>query len=194
MRKDKAQDIITQLAFTHQLHERHAASAINQLNQMELSIQEAEQQWKTALANHSQNLDSLSDLHIQRINSWNDKFNEQLGTLQNDFSTERVQQQVKHLQERADLLGILTRLENKNSEMDTDTKHDLQSVRDDVKNKDSEEKHALKIQLEGTIDELWKQYQSVRGILILCGHTDSQSRHFKITTPRQKIEEYNTNP
>lgn len=47
-------------------------------------------------------------------------------------------------------------------EAEVDSKHEFSSMRDDVKNKNLEEKHALRIQLEGTVEDLWRQFQAVR--------------------------------
>jgi capsule polysaccharide export protein KpsE/RkpR len=45
-------------------------------------------------------------------------------------------------------------------ETEADAKHEYSSLKDDVKNKNLEEKHALRIQLEGTVEDLWRQFQA----------------------------------
>ena len=52
-------------------------------------------------------------------------------------------------------------MEQEFQEAEAEAKHEYQSMRDDVKNKNLEEKHALRIQLEGTIEDLWRQFQRV---------------------------------
>lgn len=68
--------------------------------------------------------------------------------------------QTDHAKERADILGIMARAEHEFQENEADAKHEYSSIRDDVKNKNLEEKHALRIQLEGTVEDLWRQFQA----------------------------------
>jgi hypothetical protein len=65
-----------------------------------------------------------------------------------------------YFKSKAELLGILTRLEKDFTETEADARHDANSAREDLKNKNLEERHALRIQLEGTIEDLWKQFQT----------------------------------
>ncbi len=59
------------------------------------------------------------------------------------------------------LTSMLGRLEHEYTEAEADAKHEYQSLREDVKNKNLEEKHGLRIQLEGMLEELWRQFQKV---------------------------------
>ncbi|KAI8815954.1 uncharacterized protein EV422DRAFT_336982 [Fimicolochytrium jonesii] len=52
------------------------------------------------------------------------------------------------------------RMEQDFQDAEADARHEYSSLRDDVKNKNLEEKHALRIQLEGTVEELWRQFQA----------------------------------
>jgi chromosome segregation ATPase len=54
----------------------------------------------------------------------------------------------------------MSRLEVQFTDTENDAKHDFQSLKEDIRNKNLEEKHALRIQLEGTIEELWRQFQT----------------------------------
>ncbi|MBN3275392.1 DRC2 protein, partial [Polyodon spathula] len=50
-------------------------------------------------------------------------------------------------------------MEQNYSEQENNVKQDFNSVRDEIKNKNIEEKHALRIQLEGRVEELWRHFQ-----------------------------------
>jgi hypothetical protein len=52
-------------------------------------------------------------------------------------------------------------MEQEYLEEEADSKHEHQSIRDDIRNKNLEEKHALRIQLEGVIEDLWKKFHDV---------------------------------
>ncbi|RXM92283.1 Coiled-coil domain-containing protein 65 [Acipenser ruthenus] len=65
----------------------------------------------------------------------------------------------QHQQECTHLEDISFAMEQNYSEQENDVKQDFHSVRDEIRNKNIEEKHALRIQLEGTVEELWRHFQ-----------------------------------
>jgi hypothetical protein len=65
----------------------------------------------------------------------------------------------KHSREKAEIMGIIGRMEQEFAEVEADAKHEYSSIRDDTKNRSLEEKHSLRIQLEGTVEDLWRQFQ-----------------------------------
>ncbi|KAI9205758.1 coiled-coil domain-containing protein 65-like protein [Polychytrium aggregatum] len=72
----------------------------------------------------------------------------------------RARIQMQHAKDKADLVGIMTRMDQEFQETEGDAKHEYSSLKDDIKNKNLEEKHSLRIQLEGTVEDLWKQFQA----------------------------------
>ncbi|MBN3281560.1 DRC2 protein, partial [Polyodon spathula] len=66
---------------------------------------------------------------------------------------------IKHQQECTHLEDVSFAMEQNYSEQENDVKQDFNSVRDEIKNKNIEEKHALRIQLEGRVEELWRHFQ-----------------------------------
>lgn len=66
----------------------------------------------------------------------------------------------------ADIMSIMGRMEHDFQEVEADAKHEYSSLKDDVKNKNLEEKHALRIQLESTVEDLWRQFQTVTRVSI----------------------------
>jgi hypothetical protein len=52
-----------------------------------------------------------------------------------DQGKHRNKLQGQHLKEKMDIIGIMTRLEQEFQEAEADSKHEYQSLRDDVKNK-----------------------------------------------------------
>ncbi|RMX54250.1 hypothetical protein pdam_00016921 [Pocillopora damicornis] len=61
--------------------------------------------------------------------------------------------------EMHDIQDIMFAMEEEWNELENEAKQDFQSLRDEIKNKNLEEKHALRIQLEGTVEDLWRQFQ-----------------------------------
>lgn len=56
-------------------------------------------------------------------------------------------------------MRMVSRMEHEFQEAEADARHEFSSLRDDIKNKNLEEKHALRIQLEGNVEDLWRQFQ-----------------------------------
>lgn len=123
-------------------------------------LSESNQQFGNALQHHLINIDTLIEFQDSRISSINEQFEADLSMLENEFNNERIKIQAKHAKERSDILGIMARAEHEFMESESDAKHEYSSVKDDVKNKNLEEKHALRIQLEGAVEDLWRQFQS----------------------------------
>jgi len=65
-----------------------------------------------------------------------------------------------HHSEMKRLQDILFAMDYNHTEQENEAKQEFQSLRDDIKNKNLEEKHALRIQLESSVENLWKQFQS----------------------------------
>ncbi|KAJ3407891.1 hypothetical protein CcCBS67573_g04761 [Chytriomyces confervae] len=160
MKTVKVKELKDQVEALHQIHERHmdrkqAATAL-----LERDLQEAEEQFSTALQSHCINTDTLIDLQLGRLNTLQTQFRNELGLLEAEFHTERAKLQTQSALEKTEILGIIARMELEFQETEADAKHEYSSQKDDIKNKNLEEKHALRIQLEGTVEDLWRQFQA----------------------------------
>uniref|UniRef100_H3BAT3 Coiled-coil domain containing 65 n=1 Tax=Latimeria chalumnae TaxID=7897 RepID=H3BAT3_LATCH len=65
----------------------------------------------------------------------------------------------QHKMEMTQLHDIMFAMEQNFMDHDNEVKQEYQSVRDEIKNKDLEDKHALRVQLEGIVEDLWRQFQ-----------------------------------
>lgn len=59
------------------------------------------------------------------------------------------------------MLAMIRRMDQEYNDAEADTKHEFSSQRDDIRNRNLEDKQALRIQMETTLDDLWKQFQKV---------------------------------
>ncbi|KAJ3300086.1 Dynein regulatory complex subunit 2, partial [Borealophlyctis nickersoniae] len=160
MKAAKSRELENQLQILKQIHERHLDRKNAAIGNLERDVAEAEEQFSTALQSHCINVDTLIELQTGRLHMLQSQFEADLEVLENEFNTERLKLQMQHAKEKADILGIMTRMEQDFQETEADAKHEYSSMKDDVKNKNLEEKHALRIQLEGTVEELWRQFQA----------------------------------
>ncbi|KAI9328161.1 coiled-coil domain-containing protein 65-like protein [Obelidium mucronatum] len=160
MKHVKVQALQAQVEALQQIHERHMDRKNAATIALEKDLGEAEQQFGTALQAHCINTDTLIDLQLGRLNTLQNQFGSELGLLEAEFHTERAKLQTQSALEKAEILGIITRMEQEFQETEADAKHEYSSQKDDIKNKNLEEKHALRIQLEGTVEDLWRQFQA----------------------------------
>ncbi|KAJ3042758.1 Dynein regulatory complex subunit 2 [Rhizophlyctis rosea] len=159
MKAAKARTLLSEIQTLRQIHHRHLDHRNASIQTLSRDVVEAEEQFATALQAHCMNVDTLIELQTNRLQMLQGMFEEELGGLEVEFETERVKLQAQHAKEKADILGIMARMEQDFQETEADARHEYSSMKDDVKNKNLEEKHALRIQLEGTIEDLWKQFQ-----------------------------------
>uniref|UniRef100_A0A8C5M676 Dynein regulatory complex protein 1 n=1 Tax=Leptobrachium leishanense TaxID=445787 RepID=A0A8C5M676_9ANUR len=122
-------------------------------------VEESEEQFAHALRSHLQNIDQLLELQRERIALLQEEYEQELDVVQKEFETERkmileqMETELKYLQ------NVLMAMEQITSETEHEAKMEFQSMRDEIKNKSLEEKHTLRMLLDGTVNNLWKQFQ-----------------------------------
>ncbi len=149
----------------------------NILERLAVDAAQAETQFSVAMTSHLEHLESLIELQKSRLETSLSNFSTDLMNLEMDFSHERTLILAKHHQDKAIATGILRRLDREFNESETDFKNEWNSLREDIKNKHLEEKHALRIQLDGTIEELWRQFQNALDQYTL--NTEDRKKHFE---------------
>merc|ERR1719376_1971291 len=131
-------------------------SLVNALLQ---DVDESEEQYNVAARKHFYNIDTLIDVHKRRLNDLYHVYNDELTTIKREFDDERQLMNQMHHSEMKKLQDILFAMDYNHTEQENEAKQEFQSLRDDIKNKNLEEKHALRIQLESSVENLWKQFQ-----------------------------------
>ncbi|KAL4655541.1 coiled-coil domain-containing protein 65 [Arapaima gigas] len=122
-------------------------------------LEEAEQQSLRALHSNLQCMDQLLEVHRARLDSLEQQWNSELEELSKEFVSERDMIMSQHLADCTYLQDVSFAMEQYYKEVDNDAKQDFQSTRDDIKNRNIEEKHALRLHLEGAVEDLWRQFQ-----------------------------------
>lgn len=135
MRKAKCASLQNAIYLLQTLHTRHLHHAQTQLQHISTDIEEAEEQHALTVASHFENIDRLIAIQQTRMEDMEKRFEARLATIEGDFEAERLKVQTQHSKEKAELLGVLLRVETRNTDSDTDVKHDFQNVREDVRNK-----------------------------------------------------------
>ncbi|KAM6981394.1 dynein regulatory complex subunit 2 [Aplochiton taeniatus] len=159
LRQTRAAELRSDVAVISQTFERVLDRKDSVIKCLVCDLSEAEQQSAQALRSHLQCVDCLLALQKGRLASLEQQWGSSLGELGLEFNSERSQVMSQHQQEFAYLEDVTFAMEQYYSEADSEARQDYQSTRDDIKNRNIEEKHALRIQLEGTVEGLWRQFQ-----------------------------------
>ena len=159
---EKTLKLINDFETMRQGHYRQLDRMDAMIDRRDKDLDEAEDQYQTALQSHLINIENLIAVQTARLDAAHKQFIDELNTIEGEFSSEKQKLQTHHQKEKTNLTTTILRMEQEFQEAEADAKHEFQSIRDDMKNKNLEEKHALRIQLEGTIEDLWRQFQRVR--------------------------------
>ncbi|XP_036385848.1 dynein regulatory complex subunit 2-like [Megalops cyprinoides] len=108
---------------------------------------------------HLNCIDRLLTMQSERLVALEQRWCRELEELCTDFTTEREILIAQHQQECMYLEDVDFAIEQCHNEVDADTRQDFLSTRNDIKNRNTEEKNALRVQLEGEAEELWHQIQ-----------------------------------
>ncbi|XP_063674868.1 dynein regulatory complex subunit 2-like isoform X2 [Bolinopsis microptera] len=177
MREAKATELCKDIEILSQTFERIVDRKDAIIKSLSQDLAEAEEQYQLALRSHLQNIDQLVDNQGSRIASLHREYSEELEQLKHEYSTEREKMIKSHQFECNDLQDIMFAMEQEFNELKTEALHDFQSQKDEIKNKNLEEKHALRMQLEGAVEELWRQFQEA--LKQYNSTTEDRKKHFE---------------
>jgi DNA repair exonuclease SbcCD ATPase subunit len=155
----KAQELRREIDILSQTFERIVDRKDAIIKSLKIDLDEADEQYQMALCSHLQQVDHLIELQQSRISSLEEQFQSELKSVRDEFDTERQALIEKHKAECADTMDIMFAMEQEFKKQEEEAVQDFQSIRDEIKNKNIEEKHALRVQLENQTEELWKQIQ-----------------------------------
>ncbi|XP_042307346.1 dynein regulatory complex subunit 2 [Sceloporus undulatus] len=159
LREIKARELRKDIEILSQTFERVVDCKDNVIKSLAKDLAEAEAQYAHALRSHLHNVDKLLQLQRCRLGYLEEDYQSELQAMQKEFDTERKMIIEHHEQETRYLQDVLLAMEQNFADNDYEARLDFQSTRDDVKNKNLEEKHYLRMQLEGKVEELWKRFQ-----------------------------------
>ncbi|XP_064620664.1 dynein regulatory complex subunit 2-like [Lineus longissimus] len=160
MREAKSKELKKDIEILSQTFERVVDRKESVIKSLAKDLMEAEEQYSMALRSHLQNVDNLIDLQKQRLQTLQKEYDEELEVLKKEFDTERAMMIENHNTEVNDLQDIMFAMEQNFNERESEAKSEFQSLRDEIKNKNLEEKHALRVQLESAVENLWQQFQA----------------------------------
>lgn len=127
-----------------------------------MDIEEAEEQYMIALRSHLQNIEQFLEMQKERLATLKVEYNKELKIIEHEFELERKQMLDKHNADINELADILFAMEQNFIERENDAKLNFQGQKDEVRNKNLEEKHSLRVALESKVDHLWHLFNQAK--------------------------------
>jgi hypothetical protein len=126
------------------------------------------------------NLDEMIELHDTRLLSLEEEFRDELRNLQQEFIQEKEKIVKIFSAEKEDLTAVIEAIDQEEAEREAEAKQAHEQLREEIRNKNSEEKNMLRISLDTLIDELEQQFETAH--LNYLQQTSQRTQDFKELT------------
>ncbi|ELV10884.1 dynein regulatory complex subunit 2 [Tupaia chinensis] len=184
LREVKTRELHKDIEILSQTFERVVDCKDSVIKSLAKDLSEAEEQYAHALRSHLHNVDQLLALQRRRLSLLEESYNVELEALTKEFETERKTIIDQHEKEMHYLQDVFMAMEQSYIDSEYESKLEFQSMWDDLKNKNLEEKHFLRLQLENIVEDLWRRFQDA-----LKNYTDAtEDRKIAFETLKVKDE------
>lgn len=162
MRQTKSAELKREIQILSQTFERIMDRKDAVIQQFAKDLEESEEQNRIATRAHQRNLQKLIELQNSCVNDLQGRFNFQLEEERAKFKKDWEAFEKKKSNNVNDFDTVMAAMEQTNINMTNDIRQDFQSLRDELKNRTQDDKHALRISLEAAVENLWKQFQTAQ--------------------------------
>merc|ERR1711914_20885 len=162
MRQAKSAELKKEIVILSQTFERIMDRKSAVIQQLAKDLEESEEQNRMATRAHQSNLGKLNEIQQSLVDDLEKRFQTQLEENKKTFDTDTTAFVEKTKQSDEDFDTLNCALEQTNINLSGKIQENFQSLRDELKNQTLEEKHSLRIQLEGAVENLWKQFQAAQ--------------------------------
>lgn len=180
LRLAKVESLRNDIEILSQNHERDVDRKDAIIQSLDRDLEEAEEQYQTALRSHLTNIDRLIDQQDARLLALENEFEAEMTEIAAEFNAEREQIQMQHQLEKQELLDIVAAVDAKEAEREGEERQEHEQTREEVRNKNLEDVNILRITLESTIEELERCFESAH--LNYLQNTDQRTQDFKFLT------------
>nr|CAX73119.1 Coiled-coil domain-containing protein 65 [Schistosoma japonicum] len=161
MRETKSKELKKTIEILSQTFERIMDRKESIIKTLVADLSEADEQHLMALRSHLQNVDMLIDLQNQRLHKLKCNYDKELKSLMEEFIKEENYIKEQHEKQVIDLKNIFVALDSTYTAKIHEAIIDQNSLKDDLKNKNLEDKHTLRINLENRVNNLWSEFKQV---------------------------------
>eukprot|EP01112_Ceratiomyxa_fruticulosa_P012747 TRINITY_DN3550_c0_g1_i1.p1 TRINITY_DN3550_c0_g1~~TRINITY_DN3550_c0_g1_i1.p1 ORF type:complete len:524 (-),score=141.30 TRINITY_DN3550_c0_g1_i1:99-1670(-) len=180
MRLVKVEELQREIEVLSQQHEREVDRKDAIISQLEKDLDDIESQYQTALRSHLSNVDKLIELHDNRLKTLEREADRDKSGLVAEYENEYKELEAKHEESCKEILYVVSLMEEEHKSLESEARQEVQGARQDIKDKNSEDFSALRINLDTKIDQLEKMFEQANQ-----SYTDSttqQTQRFKELT------------
>ena len=146
---EKSKEMKKDIAIQSQTFVRVVDRKESDIKSLVNNLLEAEEQYLIAQRTHIQNIDELTVFQTERLNQ-----------LEIEFDKEREMLVQQNQRELTEVQGVIFAMKQNIVERENEAKNEFQSIREELKNKNLEAKHALSVHLETAMNGLMAQFPS----------------------------------
>ncbi|XP_012520542.1 PREDICTED: coiled-coil domain-containing protein 65-like [Propithecus coquereli] len=159
LREVKTRELLKDIEILSQTFEQVVDCKDSVIKSLAKDLSEAEELYAHALHSHLHNVDQLLALQRCWLNLLEESYNTELEALTKEFETERKTIIDQHEKEIRYLQDVFMAMKQNCIDSEYESKLEYQSMWDDLKNKNLEDEHFLRLQLENTVEDLWRRFQ-----------------------------------
>ncbi|DBB08340.1 TPA: Para-hydroxybenzoate--polyprenyltransferase, mitochondrial precursor (PHB:polyprenyltransferase), variant 2 [Trebouxia sp. C0006] len=160
MRMAKTEELKQDIEILSQSYDRTVDRKDALIQALDRDLEDAEEQYGTALRGHLQVVDSLQDMQYARMKTMQEQFQTNLKALQEEFDSERSDMTSSHNRQKKEMADLMAAMETEFAEADSEARQEFEAAREEIRNRSSEEYNVLKISLEGQIEELERTFEA----------------------------------
>jgi len=179
MRIAKTEQLRNEIEIYSQNNQRELDSKEALLQMLDKNLDEADEQYQIALRNHLIHVDELIALQDSRLASMETEFERDVKILDDEYNTEREEITSIHRRQIQELDELIETIDEDAKAKALAAKQDFENFREDIKNRNMEEKDNIKLALEGKQKRLNQQLESLHQKYV----SDTQKKnedHFKL--------------
>ena len=186
MRLAKTESLKKDIEILSQNHERDVDRKDAILQMLERDLDESEDQFELAMTSHMSNMDSLIQLHDNRMYALERHFQQEVQILREDWSQEKTEVLKKLEHEKHELQSIVDMIVHEEKARETDAAYAYEQLREEIRNRALEDINMLRISLDAQIEELENHFESEH--LHYLQNTAQKTHDFKeLTQTDQKL-------
>ncbi|XP_037088801.1 dynein regulatory complex subunit 2-like [Pollicipes pollicipes] len=172
MRDKKSTELQGEIETLRQVFESQLDKREETIRRLFKEIEDGDEQRNIAVRTHIENLERIIDQHRGHLREARATFDERLSAVGSHY--DRELRGIDDLQDTdtQKLADILHKIDCDMSEADKEARAEFQSKKEEIKNKNIEERQGLKLFLEGVIEGLWDRFQKT----LRAYYEDTESR------------------
>lgn len=132
------------------------------LKTLDTELAQSEEQYMMALRDHLRNLDLFVEVQNQRLERMKNSFDEELAMMRREYDAEKMYMVTRHRQQIDELKDTYVAFDKYFSQKEQTARSEYGSIRDEMKNKAIENKHALRMTLETKMNALWTEFTTLK--------------------------------